>query len=412
MKNALQKTPGHLPSKLLIGRLLLIEGEPEAAITEFEEVVQAGADINLVILPMANAYLMTGQFEKIVNLDIPRNANRDTQLDIYLLKANAYIQQHNYTLAERQFQRTKEKFGDDIRAINGLAQMALLNKDFAKARKIITQALAISPSNGQSKLVSGLIYQAEKQYGNALIAFEAAYQSSPKDPAIMRALANSYAQTGEIAKASKLVTDIEIQSPGSLQTKLLKARLLAMSKKSKEADVVLSEISQTLSLVNKENKQYISKISLVAGITAHLNKNYAVSVRELSRYLDSEEPSAELVAMLAEGYIRTNQTNEATQLLELHENLILDNIQIATLACELYLTSNNVFKCDSLVQQLKLEHGETEHILILEAKLLNRRKRPQDALNILQTKLAKSKNHDTILFRTSLLANLGRYKES
>jgi len=413
LKNALQKTPEHLPSKLLIGRILLIDGYPDAAITEFEEIVQAGADLNLVVLPLANAYLMSGQFEKVINLDIPSNANQATQLDIYLLKANAYIQQYNFPLAENQFRRASEKFSDDIRVMNGLAQMALLNKDFINARQLVDKALNIKPSNAQSNLLSGLIYQANKQHNKALHEFETAYQNAPKDPAIKRALANSYAQAGNIAKASKLVSEIEIQNPGSLQIKLLKARLLAMSEKNTEADVVLTELSQTLSLADKADKQYISKISLVAGIIAHLNRNYDVSVRELSRYLDNEEPSAEIVAMLAEGFIRTNDSKSATQLLERHEKLILDNIQISSLACDLYLSRNKVFKCDSLVQQLKERHGENAaNVLLLEAKILNRRKHPQDALSILQTKLADNKNTDTILFRASLLASLGRYEES
>ncbi len=120
LKNALQKTPEHLPSKLLIGRIFLIDGYPDAAITEFEEVIVAGADINLVILPLANAYLIKREFQKIIDLNIPQTSNRATQLDIYLLKANAYIQQNNYNLAVSQFRRAKEKFGDEIRVTNGL----------------------------------------------------------------------------------------------------------------------------------------------------------------------------------------------------------------------------------------------------------------------------------------------------
>jgi putative PEP-CTERM system TPR-repeat lipoprotein len=412
LKNALQKTPEHLPSKLLIGRVFLIDGYPDAAVTEFEEVIRAGADINLVILPLANAYLMKGEFGKIIELNIPESSNRATQLDLYLLKANAYIQQNNYNLAESQFRYAKEKFGYEIRVINGLAQMALIKKDFAKARQIVNQALSSNSKNAQSKLVSGLIFQAEKQYSNALIEFEAAYQNAPEDQAIIRALANSYGQAGNILKASELISKIEAQSPDSVSTKLLKAQLLAMSEKSKEADIILAELSQTLSLVDKGDRQYTSKISLVAGITAYLNQNYEVSVRELSRYLNVEEPTAELVAMLAEGHIRTNNTKAATQLLERHESLILDNIQIASLSCDLYLSSNKVFKCDSLVQQLKQRHGEKQYILLLEAKLLNRRNRSKEALSILQTKLANDKSTDTILFRVSLLANLGRYEES
>ena len=41
-------------------------------------------------------------------------------------------------------------------------------------------------------------------------------------------------QAGNILKANELVSKIEAQSPGSLQTKLLKARLLAMSEKIKK----------------------------------------------------------------------------------------------------------------------------------------------------------------------------------
>jgi tetratricopeptide (TPR) repeat protein len=413
LKNALQQTPEHLPSKLLIGRIFLIDGYPDAAITEFEEIIQAGADLNLVALPLANAYLMNMQYEKVIELEIPSNANQATQLDIYLLKANAYIQQNEYSLAEKQFQLASEKFSNDIRVMNGLAQIAMLNNDFTKAKNIIDQALVINPKNAQSHLLSGLIYQAEKQYNKALIAFENAYQNAPKDPAIMRALANSYAQTGNISKASEIVSEIEVQTPDSLQTKLLKARLLAMAEKNEEADVILTELSQTLSLSDKNNKQYLSKISVVTGIVAHLNQNYEVSVRELRRYLDNEEPSAEIVAMLAEGYIRTNEIKAATQLLERHERLILDNIQIASLSCDLYLSKNKIFKCDSLVQQLKLRHGnDAPDVLLLEAKILSRRKNPKDALNILQTTLADNKSIDTILFRASLLASLERFEES
>jgi len=50
LKNALQESPSHLPSKLLMGRVLLVDGYINDAITEFEEVMDAGADLNLVLV--------------------------------------------------------------------------------------------------------------------------------------------------------------------------------------------------------------------------------------------------------------------------------------------------------------------------------------------------------------------------
>ncbi|MEP0354513.1 tetratricopeptide repeat protein [Paraglaciecola sp.] len=412
LKNALQETPTHLPSKLLMGRIFLIDGEVEAAIIEFEEVLKAGADKNLVISPLANAYLISGKLDKLISLDIPLNANREVQLDLSLLKANAYLQKNDYILATQQFERARKKFGDDIRVINGLAQMALLNKNLVNARTIVKQALVKNPFNAQSKMLNGLIYQAEKQYTKALAEFEVAYRYAPKDPAVMRALASSYAQTGNISKASKLITDIESQGKAGLQVKLLKARLLAISQQNEDADAILSEISQTLSLIDKESGHYISQASLVGGITAYINQNYDVTVRELKRYLKDEEPSAELIAMLAEALIRTNDAKEAIQLLERHEAIILENTQIASLSCDLYLSNNNLFKCDSLVQQLKQKYGETQFILLLEAKLLARRQRPLDALNILNMKMVNNDSPDTLIFKTSLLASIGKYEEA
>jgi hypothetical protein len=89
--------------------------------------------------------------------------------------------------------------------------------------------------------------------------------------------------------------------------------------------------------------------------------------------------------MLAEGYIRTYKIRKATQLLERQENLILDNIQIASLSCDLYLSNNKVFKCESSVQQLKQRHGEAGYILLPKAKLLKCRKRPKGCLTLTST---------------------------
>lgn len=58
LKNALQQDPNHLPSKLLMGRVLLIDGYVNDAIDEFEESILGGTDKNLVVVPLSRAYLM------------------------------------------------------------------------------------------------------------------------------------------------------------------------------------------------------------------------------------------------------------------------------------------------------------------------------------------------------------------
>jgi putative PEP-CTERM system TPR-repeat lipoprotein len=412
LKNALQKSPSHLPSKLLMGRILLIDGYTAEAITEFKEVIDAGADMNLVIIPLANAHLIRQEYQQVIELVEPLNVSSTTKLDLLLLKATSYLRLHEYTQAKSLYQYGQGIFGDEIGLINGLAQIALLEKNMDTARTLVTTSLQIDPKNGHSLLLSGLIYYAQKQTEAAMQAFLLAYQYAPDNPAIKRSLANSYAQAGMISKAQKLVAEIEKQSPNDLQTKLLKARLLAMSEKNKEADAVLTELSQALSFIDTANQESFSNLSLIAGITAYINQNYDVSVREIERYLRNEEATIELVTMLADGYKRLSKRRKAIQILERHENLVLEDIEVSSVLCNLYLSDRKIFKCVTLLESLKKIHHDHPTLLLLQAKLSHHRGHPEEALDSLNKLMKDTSSSDILLFQTGLLAQLKRFDEA
>jgi putative PEP-CTERM system TPR-repeat lipoprotein len=412
LKNALQQSPMHLPSKLLMGRILLIDGFTEDAITEFEEVIAAGADKNLVIIPLANAYLIKLDYQRLLSLTQPNNASKTTELELLLLKVTAHIRLRQYIQAKAILIQNQVEFAQDIRIINGLAQIALIEKQYDEARVMITKSLNIDSKNGQSVMFSGLIYQAQNRHEDAMKEFIKAYQYSPKNPSIKRSLANSYAQAGMVEAAGKLVKEIEQQSPGDLQVKLLKARLLAMAEKNNEANIVLNELSSMLSLADATQKGALSNISLTAGITAYINKNYTVSAREIERYISNSETNPSLIAMLADSYIKSNNIKKATQTLEKYETLVLDDISISITLCDLYLVRNRLFKCLSLMEELKSRYGKHKALILLEAKLLDKRELTEQALSLLEDQLKSDNSVEVLLFHTGLLVKMGRIDEA
>lgn len=412
LKNALQETPDHLPSKLLMGRVLLIDGYVNDAITEFDEVIAAGADLNLVLIPLANAYLIQHNYQGIIELTIPDNAHRKIKLDLLMLKAAANVQLKQYPIAENIYHQAKIDYGKDIRILTGLAQIAMLKKDFTTADNYLEQAFTLSPHNPQSYLLSGLILQAQKQQQKAQGQFELAYQYDKTDPSIKRALASSYLEAGKLVEARKLIAEITLQTPGDLQNKLLKVRLLAMNKQNKEADLLLAELSQLLSLATEVDKEQLSPLSLVAGITAYINKSYETTIRELTRYLKNGAVNPQLLGILAEAYVRTDEPKKAVEVLELNESVVIQNVQVSSLLCDLYLASNKAFKCDSMVEQLKEIHGDSHTLLLLEAKLLARRGRTEEALDLLEDPNVQADSEDVLLFKTGLLANANRYQNA
>ncbi len=412
LKNALQESPSHLPSKLLMGRVLLVDGYINDAITEFEEVMDAGADLNLVLVPLANAYLISRRFDALIDLPTPRSLSSSVKLDVQLLKAAAHIQKKELDKAKSIYQNAQLQLGENSNILNGLAQIALLNKEYAQANQYLDSALAIDGKNPKSLMMRGLVLQSQGKSDEARNQFELAYQFDDFDPTIKRALANSYVEANMLSKAEEMITLIEEQTSGDLQTQLLKARVLAMQEKSSEADALLAQLNQMLSLATDENKEQTSWISLVAGITAYINKNYGVTVRELSRYIKSGSAPPELLGMLAEAHIRQGDAKKAMELLELNERIVLSSVPVSSLLCDLYLASNKVFKCDSLVEELKQVHNSNHTIILLEAKLLVRRDKVDDALALLSNSLLDANAQDVLLFKATLEANNQRYEDA
>ncbi|ABG39864.1 Tetratricopeptide TPR_2 [Paraglaciecola sp. T6c] len=412
LKNALQESPSHLPSKLLMGRVLLVDGYINDAITEFEEVMDAGADLNLVLVPLANAYLISRRFDALIDLPTPRSLSSSVKLDVQLLKAAAHIQKKELDKAKSIYQNAQLQLGENSNVLNGLAQIALLNKEYAQANQYLDEALSIDHNNAKSLMMRGLVLQSQGKSDEARTQFELAYQFDDFDPTIKRALANSYVEANMLSKAQEMIALIEEQTSGDLQTQLLKARVLAMQEKSSEADALLAQLNQMLSLATEENKEQTSWLSLVAGITAYINKNYEVTVRELSRYIKSGSAPPELLGMLAEAHIRQGDAKKAMELLELNERIVLSSVPVSSLLCDLYLANNKVFKCDSLVEELKQVHDSNHTIILLEAKLLVRRDKIDDALALLGNSLLDANAQDVLLFKATLEANNQRYEDA
>ncbi|WP_039987855.1 tetratricopeptide repeat protein, partial [Paraglaciecola mesophila] len=194
LKNALQASPSHLPSKLLMGRVLLVDGYVNDAITEFEEVMAAGADLNLVIVPLANAYLISRRFDALIDLPTPRSLSSSVKLDVQLLKAAAHIQKKELEQAKSIYESAQLEFGQNSNMLNGLAQISLIHKNYAEANQYLDKALSVEPNNAKSVMLRGLVLQSQGKSDEARNQFELAYQFDDFDPTIKRALANSYVE--------------------------------------------------------------------------------------------------------------------------------------------------------------------------------------------------------------------------
>jgi len=204
LKNALDIDPDHLPSKILIGRLLLINNLPDAAITEFEEALLAGADPNIVLVPLLRAYIFVQEFKKATTVSL-QNLSRDNKFEIYLLQASAYNNTNNSELAFAHYQKAKLLKPENTRLLNSMASLYMSNDVWGKAATLIQESLALDADNPKTLHLQGTFLLLQDNVDGAIKTFEFAYSKSPNSPIIQRSLASVYLRGGMQEKAVTLI---------------------------------------------------------------------------------------------------------------------------------------------------------------------------------------------------------------
>lgn len=91
LKNSLQKDPENLASKILMGKILLINGYLTAAEIEFVEALEMGADINLLAEPLGNTWLFLNKYTDIVNFSQTNKLTNQPRTEWLQIRATACI---------------------------------------------------------------------------------------------------------------------------------------------------------------------------------------------------------------------------------------------------------------------------------------------------------------------------------
>lgn len=403
LKQVLNTNPDHLPSKLLMGRVLLLDGYVREAIDEFEEVLLAGGDENLVLPYLSRAYLYAGKFNKIFAMLNQYELDKEARLTVTLMAGNAHMRLNERQEATRLYQRALTEYPDSAALLIAQTNLLIDLNQLDKAQSLLDRAIQLHGQAPFTLLASGKLADARGQ--QSITFYEQAYLMAPENPATMRAYAGALAEDGQYAKAEELVKAIERQTPDDVQNQLLKARILALTQNQLEADKILRELTERLSLLSDEQLNEQIELSLIAGIVAYLNKNYDMASTELSRYLSKRDATPEQLGMLADSLLRIGSYKDAAKLLEKNEALVVQNLSLARLNCELFIILKRSFKCEQLLPELNNRYEGEAQLAILKTKLYMNTGKLDKAKALLDTQLRNSEDEEVIKLKIALLSD-------
>jgi tetratricopeptide (TPR) repeat protein len=192
---------------LALGRSLLLAGEPELAITEFESVLRKDETSLQARNNLAAAYLAKGDAETALRyvkevLSIqPKNVPAVVNLGLL------YLRQKKLDLAQLMFEKALGYDDKDARARNNLGLTYYAKNTLPLAVLEWRKAIGIDPTMDDARLNLAAVYLDYLHYEAALEQFRAVRARFPKNYQAMVGEANSLYGTGDYAGAVKLYED-------------------------------------------------------------------------------------------------------------------------------------------------------------------------------------------------------------
>ncbi|WP_426369999.1 tetratricopeptide repeat protein [Pseudocolwellia sp. HL-MZ7] len=384
LKNVLKDDEDNLPAIILMGRVLLKKGLYLEGIEVLQEAIFRGADINFLLNDLSRALMLTSNFDEVIKLGSNKGLTPESQLTTFLLSGNAYSAMLDNDNAKIFYKKAYALAPNNLRTIGALTAHELSQNNIADAENLIAKALILFPNDSRVWNLKGQLHDNKSEYELALTAYKQGYDVNPKDPFIQRALANAYANAKRSEEALALIDNILEDTPEDPFAKLLKSRLFTYTSREKEANQILVDISQKLSLLSDKQRASNVSLSLVAGTAAYLQNNLELAQKELQFYVQEQPQDLSGIGLLVDIYLSQGQEDKAFELLESKTKVIKHNLELSLKLFELYLNNNKVYKAQQILEPLEKTYGKHLKVTLAKVNLLAKSNQTDKALILLE----------------------------
>lgn len=368
LKNSINKNDTHLPSKILMGKVLSLSFYYDDAIVEFEESLMQGADPNLIMEFLANSLLIAGHYEKILTLPQTRLNNENAAI-LFAIKAKA-ASKVAPKKAPEFYQKALAKKADSVSILNAYTLFLLTENDIASAEQTNAKAHQINQRDTETLRLRANIQKLkgnEQQYLATLIE---AIDIDPQQPFVLRDLVGTYIEKGKLDKASETLLTVLSMSPKDPMARLLKSYVDALSGKEQQSRNTLEQIINELSLVDVSSFQGSDSLLLISALANYAVNNIEKTKKDLSTYLMARPRDVQAANILADIYIQEGNYSDALLILEKQKDDAEQNPVLAKKLCDAYIATNSLRKCEWLVRQLERNTPSTKELNALKAKIL------------------------------------------
>jgi putative PEP-CTERM system TPR-repeat lipoprotein len=244
LKNALQEAPDLAEARFLLGKALLLNGDPAGAETELQKARDLGHSPEAVTPLLVRSRLAQGQFQKVTN-DFANTAlaGPEAQAELKTLVAVAWRQQGNQAAFEAGLQEALKAKPDHAPALIEQARLKASQRDFDGSLAVLDGVLATAPKDEEAlKLKGDILLYGKADPGQALAAYRAAVQARPSFQDAQAGVVRVLLSQGEMDQATKEWEALAKLAPGRPQTLYLQTQLAFQKNDFKAAQAAAQQL--------------------------------------------------------------------------------------------------------------------------------------------------------------------------
>ncbi|WDE00673.1 XrtA/PEP-CTERM system TPR-repeat protein PrsT [Thalassomonas actiniarum] len=339
LKNSLKNNPSHLPSKILMAEVLIAQGDGASAEIELTYALKHGADEKRILPLLLEAQLLQKKYEQVVASNFPPGSNARLKSQITMLKGRAFVAQKKYVRAEQIFRQSLTYNGNNVLAILGRAQVALLRENLKQARTYAEQALAKDPTNTNGLLMLANIEQMQGHKEAALTKVNEIIALNRENFPALLMRAGLLIDKGQYQAALLDVTVILNQIPNEPRANYLKAITNIALGNEAESDATIKHLKTVLTGVPDEVMQENPVYYYLAGVISFGQGEYLQAQDALRKYFDINKEDTRALKLLAKTEFRLNEPFAAKSYLVKARLINPDDVETWSLLGRAYMAT-------------------------------------------------------------------------
>ncbi|WP_371195750.1 XrtA/PEP-CTERM system TPR-repeat protein PrsT [Glaciecola sp. SC05] len=384
LKNSLGEDPDHLPSKIMMGKVMALSFLYDEAVLEFYEALERGADPNLVMEFLANSLLVENRYQDLIVLE-EKGLTAKNKAVLLAVQAKAYNELDDAESAHRNFASAILLSPSNAAVLDAYAKFELEQRNLAAAKKLAKQAIEADPSYTESYRTLAAIYRNLDDLDAYIKALNTALAIEPEQPLVLRDLVNAYVSLNQFQSAEETINKILVNSPQDPMAKFMLSYVQSQNGNTDEAQATLEELVNYLSLLDADSLEKGDGLLYISGIANYAAGNINAAMQDLQSYLIKQPNDIQASLILSDIYASEGSFATAISVLERFSQKAETDLQFGSKLCRLYLQANLNHKCNQLTGKLAEQFSTDPKFIALKARVLAARGRENEALATLQT---------------------------